>query len=30
MNEFGVDIGSDEWLQNYTTKIDEAMNSSKP
>jgi hypothetical protein len=30
MNEFGVDPGSDEWLQKYTTKIDQAMNGSKP
>jgi hypothetical protein len=30
MNEVGVDIGSDEWLQNYTTKIDQAMNGTKP
>ncbi len=30
MNEFGVDIGPVEWLENFTTKIDQAMIGSKP
>jgi hypothetical protein len=26
----GMDVGSDEWLQNFTTRADQAMNGQKP
>jgi hypothetical protein len=26
MKDIGVDVASDEWLQNFTTKADQAMN----
>jgi hypothetical protein len=30
MKDFGVDVASDEWLQNFTTRADHAMNCLKP
>jgi hypothetical protein len=30
MKDIGVDIASDEWLQNFTTRADQAMNGLKP
>jgi hypothetical protein len=30
MKDIGVDVASDEWLQNFTTRADQAMNGQKP
>ena len=30
MKDIGVDVASDEWLQNFTTRMDQAMNGQKP
>jgi hypothetical protein len=30
MKDIGVDVASDEWLQNFTTRADQAMNGLKP
>ena len=30
MKDIGVDVASDEWLQNFTTQVDQAMNGQKP
>jgi hypothetical protein len=30
MKDIGVDVASDEWLQNFTTRADPAMNGLKP
>jgi hypothetical protein len=30
MKDIGVDVASDEWLQNFTTRVDQAMNGLKP
>jgi hypothetical protein len=30
MKDIGVDITSDKWLHNFTTKVDQAMNGLKP
>jgi hypothetical protein len=30
MMDIGVDVASDEWLQNFTTRVDQAMNGLKP
>jgi hypothetical protein len=30
MKDIGVDVVSDEWFQNFTTRADQAMNGQKP
>jgi hypothetical protein len=30
IKDIGVDVASDEWLQNFTTRADQAMNGLKP
>jgi hypothetical protein len=30
IKDIGVDVASDEWLQNFTTRVDQAMNGLKP
>jgi hypothetical protein len=30
MKDIGVDVACDEWLQNFTTRVDQAMNGQKP
>jgi hypothetical protein len=30
MKDIGVDVACDEWLQNFTTRADQAMNGQKP
>ena len=30
MKDIEVDVASDEWLQNFTTRVDQALNGQKP